>query len=92
MKRPTTSAAPPRHSHCSRGSRVSSSARHAPYAGPTDGGRLQLEMAHRAVLRLTRCLAILSDAQLEYLVSDETAQILYAQNHTGLPFAHKPEF
>lgn len=34
----------------------------------------------------------MQDAQLEYLVSDETAQILYAQNHTGLPFAHKPEF
>ena len=34
----------------------------------------------------------MQEAQLEYLVSDETAQILYAQNHTGLPFAHKPEF
>ncbi len=34
----------------------------------------------------------MQDAQLEYLVSDETAQILYAQNHTGLRFAHKLEF
>jgi len=32
------------------------------------------------------------EAQIEYLVTDETAQILYAQNHTGLPIAHKPEF
>lgn len=30
-------------------------------------------------------------AQLEYLVSDETAQIAYAQNHTGLPFEYWPE-
>ena len=34
----------------------------------------------------------MQDAQIEYLVTDETAQILYAQNHTGLPIAHKPEF
>ena len=32
------------------------------------------------------------EAQIEYLVTDETAQILYAQNHTGLPIAHTPEF
>ena len=30
-------------------------------------------------------------AELEYLVSDETAQISYAKQHTGLPFAHWPE-
>ena len=34
----------------------------------------------------------MQEAQIEYLVTDETAQILYAQNHTGLPIAHKPEF
>lgn len=33
----------------------------------------------------------MQDAQLEYLVSDETAQITYAQNHTGLPFEYWPE-
>ena len=30
-------------------------------------------------------------AELEYLVSDETAQISYAKQHTGLPFEHWPE-
>jgi len=30
-------------------------------------------------------------AELEYLVADETAQISYAKQHTGLPFAHWPE-
>ncbi|NKB54469.1 MAG: 4-hydroxybenzoate 3-monooxygenase [Rhizobiaceae bacterium] len=30
-------------------------------------------------------------AELEYLVRDETAQISYAKQHTGLPFAHWPE-
>jgi len=34
----------------------------------------------------------MQEAQIEYLVTDETAQILYAQNHTGLPISHKPEF
>ena len=34
----------------------------------------------------------MQEAQIEYLVTDETAQILYAQNHTGLPIAHKPNF
>ena len=30
-------------------------------------------------------------AELEYLVSNETAQISYAQQHTGLPFEYWPE-
>lgn len=30
-------------------------------------------------------------AELEYLVTDETAQISYAQQHTGLPFEYWPE-
>ena len=30
-------------------------------------------------------------AELEYLVTDETAQISYAKQHTGLPFAYWPE-
>jgi len=30
-------------------------------------------------------------AELEYMVSDETAQISYAKQHTGLPFAYWPE-
>ena len=34
----------------------------------------------------------MQEAQLEYLLSDETAQISYAQNHTGLPFEYWPEF
>ncbi len=34
----------------------------------------------------------MQEAQIEYLVTDETAQILYAQNHTGLPIEHKPDF
>ena len=34
----------------------------------------------------------MQEAQIEYLVTNETAQILYAQDHTGLPIAHKPEF
>ena len=34
----------------------------------------------------------MQEAQIEYLVTDEAAQILYAQNHTGLPIAHKPKF
>ena len=33
----------------------------------------------------------MQQAELEYLVSDETAQISYAKQHTGLPFAHWPE-
>ena len=31
-------------------------------------------------------------AQLEYLVSDEAPQIVYAENHTGLPIEYAPEF
>ena len=34
----------------------------------------------------------MQEAQIEYLVTDEAAQILYAQNHTGLPIAHKQKF
>jgi p-hydroxybenzoate 3-monooxygenase len=34
----------------------------------------------------------MQEAQLEYLVSDEAPQIVYAQNHTGLPIEHRPEF
>lgn len=34
----------------------------------------------------------MQEAQLEYLVSDEAPQIVYAQNHTGLPIDHWPEF
>jgi p-hydroxybenzoate 3-monooxygenase len=34
----------------------------------------------------------MQEAQLEYLVSDEAPQIVYAQNHTGLPIEHWPEF
>ena len=34
----------------------------------------------------------MQEAQLEYLVSDDAPQIVYAQNHTGLPIAHWPEF
>ena len=30
-------------------------------------------------------------AQLEYLVSDRAPQIVYAENHTGLPIDHEPE-
>ena len=30
-------------------------------------------------------------AELEYLVSDETSQISYAKQHTGLPFDYWPE-
>ncbi len=33
----------------------------------------------------------MQQAELEYLVTDETAQISYAKQHTGLPFAHWPE-
>ena len=31
-------------------------------------------------------------AQLEYLVSDPAPQIVYAENHTGLPIEYEPEF
>ena len=31
------------------------------------------------------------DAQLRYLVSDRTPQILYAENHTGLPIDYWPD-
>ena len=34
----------------------------------------------------------MQEAQIEYLVTDKTAQTLYAQNHTGLPIEHKPDF
>lgn len=34
----------------------------------------------------------MQEAQLKYLVSDEAPQIVYAQNHTGLPIEHWPEF
>ncbi len=33
----------------------------------------------------------MQQAELEYLVTDETAQISYAKQHTGLPFAYWPE-
>jgi p-hydroxybenzoate 3-monooxygenase len=33
----------------------------------------------------------MQEAQLEHLVSDKTAQIAYAENHTGLPFEYWPE-
>ncbi|MEP2533225.1 4-hydroxybenzoate 3-monooxygenase [Shimia sp.] len=33
----------------------------------------------------------MQQAELEYMVTNETAQISYAQQHTGLPFAHWPE-
>jgi len=33
----------------------------------------------------------MQEAQIEYLISNETAQIEYAKNHTGLPFDHWPE-
>jgi len=33
----------------------------------------------------------MAEAQLRYLVSDRTAQILYAENHTGLPIKYSPE-
>lgn len=34
----------------------------------------------------------MQEAQIENLVSDEATQIVYAQNHTGLPIAHRPDF
>jgi p-hydroxybenzoate 3-monooxygenase len=33
----------------------------------------------------------MAEAQLRYLVSDRTAQILYAENHTGLPIEYWPD-
>lgn len=33
----------------------------------------------------------MAEAQLRYLVSDRTAQILYAENHTGLPIEYRPD-
>jgi len=33
----------------------------------------------------------MKEAQLRYLVSDETPQKLYAENHTGLPIAYWPD-
>lgn len=33
----------------------------------------------------------MQETQIECLVSDETAQIVYANNHTGLPFEYWPE-
>lgn len=33
----------------------------------------------------------MQNAQLEYLVSEEAPQIVYAENHTGLPIEYKPE-
>lgn len=33
----------------------------------------------------------MAEAQLRYLVSDKAPQILYAENHTGLPIEHWPE-
>ena len=43
-------------------------------------------------LEALRALTRMQEAQLEYLISDETPQILYAQNHTGLPIEYWPEF
>lgn len=34
----------------------------------------------------------MQETQIEVLVSDRTAQIAYAENHTGLPFEYWPEF
>ncbi len=33
----------------------------------------------------------MQEAEMEFLVSDETAQISYAKQHTGLPYAYWPE-
>jgi len=33
----------------------------------------------------------MQEAQIEYLISDRTAQVAYAENHSGLPFEHWPE-
>ena len=33
----------------------------------------------------------MQEAQVEYLVSDEAPQIVYAQNHTGVPIEHWPD-
>ena len=35
--------------------------------------------------------ARMHEAQLRYLISDRSPQIVYAENHTGLPIGHWPE-